>query len=95
MYEVHRRDAYTDLVLHGCWSAPAMVGVICLHVEDILVSLVISLISCTFRIPAHEEDQYSYVYKILSTFLSKANRLKQTKAGPQSLGTHFLVWKYV
>ena len=38
------------------------------NVEDIfkLVSLVLSLIiSWTFRILAHEEDQHSYVYKIL------------------------------
>ena len=48
-----------------------------------LVSLVLSLIiSLTFRILAHEEDQYTY-------FLSIA--LKQTKAGPRSSGTPFLV----
>ena len=36
------------------------------HVEDILVSLVLSLnISWTFMILAHDEDQYSQVYKIL------------------------------
>ena len=80
MYEVHHRDAYTDLsvnatvllgvkktcgstihwqVLHGCWPASAMmVEEIGLHVKDILVSLVLSLIiSWTFRILAHEEDQ--------------------------------------
>ena len=50
-----------------------------------LVSLVLSLIiSWTFRILAHEEDQYT-------DFLSIA--LKQTKAGPQSSGTPFLVFK--
>ena len=56
-----------------------------IHVEDIfeLVSLVLSLIiSWTFRILAHEEDQYT-------DFLSIA--LKQTKAGPRSSGTPFLV----
>ena len=56
-----------------------------IHVEDIfeLVSLVISLIiSWPFRILAHEEDQYT-------DFLSIA--LKQTKAGPRSSGTPFLV----
>ena len=49
-----------------------------IDVEDIfeLVSLVLSLIiSWTFRILAHEEDQYT-------DFLSIA--LKQTKAGPRS-----------
>ena len=72
MYEVHRKDmytdTYTDLVLRGYWPALAMVVEgIGLHVEDLLVSLVFSLnISWTFRILAHEEDQYSYVYKILS-----------------------------
>ena len=40
------------------------------------------IISWTFRILAHEEDQYT-------VFLSMA--LKQTKAGPRSLGTPFLV----
>ena len=56
-----------------------------IHVEDIfeLVSLVLSLIiSWTFRILAHEEDQYTEFL-----FIS----LKQTKAGPRSLGTSFLV----
>ena len=56
-----------------------------IHVEAIfkLVSLVLSLIiSWTFRILAHEEDQYT-------DFLSVA--LKQTKAGPRSSGTPFLV----
>ena len=61
-----------------------------LHVEDILVSLVLSIIiSWTFRILAHEDNQYSYVNKILGHFLSKA--LKQTKAGPRSSGTPLLV----
>ena len=52
------------------------------HVEDIfeLVSSVISLIiSWTFRILAHEKDQYTDVLSIA---------LKQTEAGP----TSFLVW---
>ena len=40
-----------------------------LHVEDILVYLVLSIIiSWTFRILAHEENQYSDVYKILGHF---------------------------
>ena len=55
------------------------------HVEDIFerVSFVFSLtISWTFRILAHEEDQYT-------DFLSIA--LKQIKAGPRSSGTPFLV----
>ena len=43
-----------------------------LHVEDILVSLVLSIIiSCAFRILAHKEHQYSYIYIILGHFLSK------------------------
>ena len=43
-----------------------VVGGIGLHVEDILVSLVLSkIISWTFRILAHEENQYKYyAYKI-------------------------------
>ena len=45
-----------------------------------------------FRILAHEENQYSYVYKMLGHFLSKA--LKQTKARPRSSGTPFLVYFY-
>ena len=65
-----------------------------IHVEDIIVSLVLSIIiSWTFWILAHEENQYSYVYKILGHFLSKA--LKQTKAGPQNSGTLFLVIFYI
>ena len=87
-------DACNDLVLHGCWPAPAMVVEgICLHIEDIIfVLLVLSLLipwTWTFRILAHEEDQYSYVYKILSQFLCKAPT--QTKAGPRSSGTPFLI----
>ena len=56
-----------------------------IHIEDIfeLVSLVLFLIiSWTFRILAHEEDQYT-------DYLSIA--LKQTKAGPRSSGSSFLV----
>ena len=56
-----------------------------IHVEDIfeLVSLVLSLIiPWTFRILAHEDDQYT-------DFLSIA--LKRTKAGPRSSETPFLV----
>ena len=61
MYEVHRRQA-----LNECWPAPVIM-VEGIHVEDIfeLVSLVLSLIiSWTFRILAHEEDQYTdfFVY---------------------------------
>ena len=58
-------------VLYGCWPAPAMVVKgIGLHVEDILVSLALSIIiSWTFRILATEENQYSYVYKIIGKFL--------------------------
>ena len=83
VYQVHRIDAHTDL-------SAMVVGGIGLHVKYILVSLVLSIIiSWTFRILAHEENQYSYVYKILDQLLSKA--LKQTKAGPQSSGTPFLV----
>ena len=66
---VRRIDAYTDL------SAVVVEGT-GLHHEDIVVSLVLSIIiSWTFRILAHAENQYSYVYKILGHFLSKA--LKQ------------------
>ena len=62
MYKVLHIDAYTDL------SAMVVEG-IGLHLEDILVSLVLSIIiSWTFRILAHEENQYSYVYKILGHF---------------------------
>ena len=53
LYEVHRRQ-----VLNEYWPAPVK-GI---HVEDIfeLVFLVLSLIiSWTFRILAHEEDQYT------------------------------------
>ena len=83
MYQVHRIDAYTDL-------SAVVVEEIGLHVEYILVSMVPSIIiSWTFRILAHEENQYSYICKILGNFLSKA--LKQTKAGPRSSGTPFLV----
>ena len=56
-----------------------------IHVEDIfeLVSLVLSLsISWTFRILAHEEDQYTDFWSVALT---------QTKAGPRSSGTPFLV----
>ena len=52
-------------VFNECWQAPAMV-VEELHVEDIfkLVSLVLYLIiSWTFRILAHEEDQYTVMFR--------------------------------
>ena len=40
------------------------------HVEDILVPLVLSMIlSWTFRILAHEKNQYSYIYKMLGQFI--------------------------
>ena len=54
VYEVLRIDTYTDL------SAMVVEG-IGLHVEVVLSII----ISWTFRIQAHEENQYSYVYKIL------------------------------
>ena len=62
MYQVHRIDAYTDLSV-------VMVEGIGLHVEDILVSLVLSIIV---------SNQYSYVFKLLGQFccLKHANRLK-------------------
>ena len=44
----------------------------------------------TFSILAHEENQYSYVYKILGHFLSKA--LIQSKARPWSSWTPFVVY---
>ena len=72
-------------VLKECWPALAMV-VGGIHIEDMfeLVSLVLYLmISWTFRILAHEEDQYT-------VFLSIA--LKQTKVGPWSSRTPFLVY---
>ena len=66
VYQVHRIDAYTDL------SAMVVEG-IGLHAEYILVSSVLSIIiSWTFRILTHDENQCSYVYKILGHFLSKA-----------------------
>ena len=44
-----------------------------LHVEDILVFLVLSIIIFwTFRILAHEENQYSYVYNISGRFFGKS-----------------------
>ena len=62
MYQVHCVDVYTDL------SAVLVEG-IGLHVEDILFSLVLSIIiSWTFRILVQEENQYSYVYKVLGKF---------------------------
>ena len=62
MYQVHCIDAYTAV------SAMVVEG-IGLQVEDILVSLALSIIiSWTFRILAHEENQYSYVHKILGQF---------------------------
>ena len=67
LYEIHRRQ-----VLNEYWPAPAMV-VEGIHAEDIfeLVSLVLSLIiSRTFRILPHAQDQYT-------DFLSIA--LRQTK----------------
>ena len=56
-----------------------------IHVEDIfeIVSLVLSsIISWTFRILAHEDDQYTDFFTIT---------LKQSKAGPRNSGTSFLV----
>ena len=89
MYEVHRRQ-----VLNECWPAPAMV-VEGIHVEDIfeLVSFVLSLIiSWTFRILANEEDQYNDGLSIaLIELRNSMIALKQTKVGPRSSGTPFLV----
>ena len=56
---VGRPTSSVGKVLNECWPAPAMV-VKEIHVEDIFdfVSLVLSLIiSWTFRILAHVEDQ--------------------------------------
>ena len=56
-----------------------------IHVEDIfeIVSLVLSsIISWTFRILAHEDDQYTDFFTIT---------LKQSKAVPRNSGTSFLV----
>ena len=62
VYQVHHIDAHTDL------SAVVVKG-IGLHVEDILVSLALSIIiSWSFRILTHEENKHSYVYKILGHF---------------------------
>ena len=49
-----------------------------LHVEDILVPLVLSIIiSCTFKILAHKENQYSYLQNIRPIFcLTHPNRLE-------------------
>ena len=60
-------------------------------VEGINVEDIFDILTCllTFRILAHEEDQYSYVYKILNQFLSIA--LKQPEAGPRSSGIPVLV----
>ena len=53
--------------------------------------MVLSLIvSWTFKILAHEEDQYSYVYKILIRFFCL-----QPKAGSRSSGSPFLVFDVV
>ena len=86
-FHLHRRQ-----VLNECWPAPAMV-VEGIHVEDIfeLVSLVLYLIiSWTFRILAHEEDQYTIMFiKYYADFFSLT--FKQTKAGRRSLGTPSLV----
>ena len=96
----HISHPTSSMFVHHCtnvlyllgWPAPAMVVEgIGVHVEDILVSLVLSIIiSWTFRILAHEEDQYTVMFtKYQANFLS--NALKQTKAGPRSSGTPFLV----
>ena len=90
----------SSMLVHHCtnvlcllgWAAPAMVVEgIGLHVEDILVSLVLSIIiSWTFRILAHEEDKYTVMFtKYKAMFLS--NALKRTKARPRSSGTSFLI----
>ena len=63
-----------------------------LHVEDMLVSLFLSIIiSWTFRILAHEEGKsIQSLQNIRPIVLSKA--LKQTKAGHLNSGTPFLVY---
>ena len=67
-------------VLFACWPARAMlVEGIGLHVKDILVSLVLSLMRKT--------STNSYVYK--TNFCLKHS--KQTRVGPRSSGTRFLV----
>ena len=55
---------YTNVLCLLGWPAPAMVVEgIGLHVEDILVSLVLSIVlSWTFRILAHEDDQYTVMF---------------------------------
>ena len=84
---------YTNVLYLLGWPAPAMVVKgIGLHVEDTLVSFVLSIIiSWTFRILAHEEDQYTVMFtKYKANVLS--NALKQIKAVPRSSGTPFLVF---
>ena len=74
-------------ILNESWPAPVMV-VEGIHVEDIfeLVSLVLLLIlSRTFRILAHEEDQYTEFFSVA---------LKETDAGSRISGTLFLVIIY-
>ena len=69
LHTLNELDLHRRQVLNECWSAPAMV-VEGIHVEDIfeLVSLVLPLIiSRTFWILSHEEDQYTDVH---------SNRLK-------------------
>ena len=68
-------------VLIDCWSAPAML--VLKHIENIfyLVYLVLSLIiSWTFRILAHEEDRYNYVYKIFSQMFVSSTQIDQSRA---------------
>ena len=68
-----------------------------IHVEDIfqLFSLVLSLIiSWTFRILAHEEDQYTVLFrKNKADFLSIAP--KQPKAGPWEFGNSCSSYFYI
>ena len=77
-------------VLHGCWPAPAMVVEgIGIHVEDILVSLVLSISSVHLGFWPMRKTNTVMLTKHLANFLSKA--LKQTKVGSRSSGTPFLV----
>ena len=59
VYQVHRIDAYTDLsaMVVEKWAYTLKI-----YLSPWFFSIIISW---TFRILAHEENQYSYVYKIL------------------------------
>ena len=65
--ETHSSTLYWQVV-HGCWSAPAMVVEgIGLHIEDILVSLVLSIIKrAVTATPSTAFDNY---YGLMRNFL--------------------------